>query len=1150
MGNLSAALALKLDEKAPRLFPVLEITRPSGTLRFAALPIRSTSLGTYQGRISALGNIHYEASGYDGVLSYPSFSEVTLVDHDQTLAREAELGDFDGSPIRLRLGSDDVSPADWTDLFGNGVVETHRMNSYGTWTLTFKFNEMPLRSPFPKTLILRKHFPAAADPALYNLYVMLAYGTHDSRKAGGWGQVPCYYVDTAKGWFGPWAGVIEIERVYVGGKLTTAYTVITPVIGGHQFTLIQFTVPPPFDVLVTADIVGLKANGDGTGALLIGADALKHLLVNFVFPAEEWKTGTYFNDSTAPVSVSHFDAVQDWLETVRWEQTSRQFGGDGRITGEEAVNDFCRSFGAAAAVSSFWTWGGKLAVGSTDFRPSALAYTGNRWLQYDRQELDKSWKLWYQKELVTDRITVKYFPCAVDDSFRRTHEVRDLMVLKESAREVTLPWSHAQVGTALVDIEPAIGSTQVGTWTGGFADVDDSYDTPDDDSTYAEGTGTPSAIFYLHTRHAVPLSLNGIGDVTLKARRRIPSGSGQKDRQGIRIFGPTNFLVGVDYRSAFVVTPGSYGDIYEGWTVSPATGLPWTRSELAHSLVLVEATGGLVRWTQVGLRIDAAPPEVGVGRRIASVMLRQLRRAPEVISMLVDPHILDCELLQDLSLSHPQHPLTALLGEDDLQGIRRPGSEDWQKVLVQLRSITVDLSTLKSDVILWRRRGALATFYDGAESKYAPDGMENGVARFSSGSSIGYSRPSSAWVPEPVSGQVVECFQNERPLGTGGYAPEDASVQYLHRSSFYHSLDQPLYGGSGVTHSGAGTMAGEVHPPDQLFSDEITGQPGTWTSQAMKLTAGNPHGSDSVATWEVSDSIPANETLRFSIDHRDDTAAVLDIQIQRSVGGAYYRASDNTWQAGSTWNSLTVRTTRTRDVFPSIIDIGASTTTVVLRARQASGGTVSRLNRIYHVQLEGNFRDLVTSRILADTLGYTRDEQSYTVEHTTLRPLLVNAGFCALLELGPAWNAADVIDDVPVWDLVFDANNYWSLVYAQGDARLEFRSCAAGTLTVAYIPWVPVNGTFYLVGCRAVPAAGACGLAGFTNSILAGVSGSVVKGTDVVRAGTPTEAAATGHIGTAVAGFPAGISAFNGIVRRILFTPEMFTDAEIQAGRW
>jgi hypothetical protein len=450
VGNLSAPMLAEVLRNPKSLYILLDLQLPDGTRRYSTLPIKTPS-GMYRGKIVSMGTLYRAASGVDGAVQYPRLGNIVVEDHDSQLARAFELTEADSSPVTMWLASANVfDPDDWYRLVDNFHLDDPQQQEPLVWNMGFAFNDAPLRSEIPRTPILRSDFPNAADPVIYTYHVFLAYGEHSSEGLGDKGMVPTHYVDTENGWFGPWLGWIEVPRVFLDGVIqTSGYTIIHPIIGGRQYTLIDFTTPPdPEDnPVVTADIIGYKDGLDGAGNLIVGPEALQHELVNFVYPTEDWKRGAWLDPSTAPVSVAHFSETQAYMVDHGWEHTSRLHGGAQQIRGDQIVQEFCLSYGSLGSVASIFTNDGKIGLRPNSHKVTELWHSGSRWIRYDRHKLgpDRSWRQPTNRDGVVDRLTVKFLHNSVNSDYRWSLEVSDLAVGRNSAASLAMIWSKSSL---------------------------------------------------------------------------------------------------------------------------------------------------------------------------------------------------------------------------------------------------------------------------------------------------------------------------------------------------------------------------------------------------------------------------------------------------------------------------------------------------------------------------------------------------------------------------------------------------------------------------------------------------------------------------------------------------------------------------------
>jgi hypothetical protein len=449
VGELSAALLVEAESGAPALYLILDLALPSGTRRYSNIPIKSAAFGQYQGRVVSFGNLFRGVSNTDGSLVFPRLGDMTVEDVDGSLAEALELTEPGGSIVTIRLASPNVAAAEYYTLVGNFRLDDWRQDRALVWTLVCSYYDLPLRSPFPHMPILRPDFPNVADPVTYTYHGYVAYGVHHSGGVGDKGMVPTLYVDTVTGDFGPFLGWVTVERVFKNDVIQSGWTTVHTIKNGRLWTLIRLAAPPPVGEVVTADITGYRAGTDGAGSVLTGADALKHLLVNWVYPTPltDWKRDAWLPDSTAPVHTTRFAEMQAFLVAQGWEKVSKVFGGPTRVTGEAAVNDFLSSFGKVGSIGAFVSNDGKIALRPNDHTTTTLYHSGARWLRYNRHEHreDGSWKRWNDRTQLADRINVSFLPRAVDESYRWSIEVQDLAAGRNAGADLTLPWSNAQL---------------------------------------------------------------------------------------------------------------------------------------------------------------------------------------------------------------------------------------------------------------------------------------------------------------------------------------------------------------------------------------------------------------------------------------------------------------------------------------------------------------------------------------------------------------------------------------------------------------------------------------------------------------------------------------------------------------------------------
>lgn len=672
----------------------------------------------------------------------------------------------------------------------------------------------------------------------------------------------------------------------------------------------------------------------------------------------------------------------------------------------------------------------------------------------------------------------------------------------------------------------------VPTGTVRYQAIDDPVGANDGDGTRLGRASTTGNSDYLFQKQSLP-ALASIAWVELRyIAEQEHVGSVFATIKPYLFIGTTKY-----YATEITPTDGFYTVYVFRWTVNPATGLFWTKggfeaAQLGFEMPRDEGEFNSMQFiTSAYFAVDAIPAEPGKSREIGTAYLNAVRRSIEFMSLTTSHLILDNEIMDDLSLFHIQHPITQILGELDHRGVMRTGAEGWRSLLVQWRDLKIDLNTLAVDITLRRRRDELSTFLDGGQSRVSAASMENGVEFLIAGGTKSYTRASMAWHPDPVTGLVVPFANNERPISNEGFTPENLGKNWILNSSFVTDL-------TNITRSGSGTSVRETSPPEPLFHADVS-------PACLKMTAGNPHSTEQANEWTVNPDKAM--LLRFSIDHKDDSGALLEWRIRRSDTGEYVNDSSGGWTGSSTWNALPIVTTRTRHKSTFIIDLDAATTLLV-RVRQASGGTVSRVNRIYHAQLEENGFGIMTSRVVTpSSVTNTRAIQLFGGTNNTGKRSFNNAYGTAFFEVIPHWTAEEMAisgGSPPIMRIIHDSNDSWRLFYnSVAGNRVDFVSERSIVLTTATTPYTPVFGELARVAIRWIPINESMfGLPAGTISVF--MNG--VKGSDAVRAANPLEESPNMmYIGTGEDGV-----AWNGVVRQSRITAQIYSDEEIAAFTW
>jgi len=474
--------------------------------------------------------------------------------------------------------------------------------------------------------------------------------------------------------------------------------------------------------------------------------------------------------------------------------------------------------------------------------------------------------------------------------------------------------------------------------------------------------------------------------------------------------------------------------------------------------------------------IRGDPPEQG--RDIASRRLwafSSVRTTARVIAPLVAG---DAELLDLVALSHPDWPHPSGDGA---------GNADWARALTRVMGSTLDLDNLTVELDLADMRKAAAYRETGRAVKQL-SASRQGDAVISAGAIRTFERETNAWLPDAGDGRIVQISPDMEALTAAGILIEHNDKNRLLRSSL-------ISGTTGLTLSvGSGTIAVDSASP-LLFDTSVT-------TQGLRLTAGNPHVTETRVTWPATTGFIANAMTRLWVDHVDRDGTALVYRIQRAFDLKWWRDSDQTWQVAQTDNSFptTASTTTIERHHSNVISVGAGGGALTLSLVLTAGGTVSRRNTVYHVQLFS--RDLTFLMVPSDSSRIVTNAVADVVRaqaRLTIRNVGVsNLHGTLLLRLTPLWIQSE-LDDSSEKVIVslglggrVAGSRYLGVVGNVSGAGFLKHHPAAGT--AAQIPFTAVSGAgqSFRIAIRWTGTAGELGLPQYTSSIF--LDG--VKGTD------------------------------------------------------
>lgn len=231
--------------------------------------------------------------------------------------------------------------------------------------------------------------------------------------------------------------VIHPADFSAGSSTTAGYQILTPVVNGKQWTILEFNVTSEADEFnertVAVDVEGIEDVGDGTGFLITNpAQMLKHFFVNWV--ANEYGSGDWLADTTAPVDATTFEETR-LLENLLGQEASRIIGGNSRATrGRAEINGFCEDMNLRA----FWNEDGNLSLLAN--MPFTLdIYIDDPWFQQGLHDLGEV-SFRYDISDLFDRILLSYLHQHNGNQFLANIEIRDFEINEKKVESFDSFW--------------------------------------------------------------------------------------------------------------------------------------------------------------------------------------------------------------------------------------------------------------------------------------------------------------------------------------------------------------------------------------------------------------------------------------------------------------------------------------------------------------------------------------------------------------------------------------------------------------------------------------------------------------------------------------------------------------------------------------
>lgn len=283
----------------------------------------------------------------------------------------------------------------------------------------------------PRPFITRGNWPLA-QPDVFGLAAPIVLGTFDSVGTTGTGAVPgirVYVADPpgAVRYLFSLFTLDEISRVYVDGVDTAGvgWTDLTPlIVGGCDYSAIEFATDPGADVAITADVVGPLTPG------ALPCAQLAFLLDNVVY-------GTYRGTAlaAAPLDRSAFADAELYLAALRAEASF--YLGTDPVVGFDLIRDWSLSTG----VRAHWTEQGLLALLPDDHRLGLTYVEGHR-VGPEESEVNQRLSLQYDGANLLERVVSRFLYQPAEGSYFFTLTVQETSLGEVGQEQFDRPFSR------------------------------------------------------------------------------------------------------------------------------------------------------------------------------------------------------------------------------------------------------------------------------------------------------------------------------------------------------------------------------------------------------------------------------------------------------------------------------------------------------------------------------------------------------------------------------------------------------------------------------------------------------------------------------------------------------------------------------------
>lgn len=340
--------------------------------QYSIVDFNSESEGLYESLITKISDVEISVMSPNNAIQSQTF-DMTISDADRRFSDlYAERRDLTGSAVEVRWCMPDLPVTDWFTTF-KGVLKDVDGVGANSWKLSFKTQDAPLEGSVVRDKITEQDFKIAPDPKVYDNFVPLIWGRHDSTGLTDAGAIELIRISDTE-FLSALGRIKQHLNVYTfesGDPETVALLVKDtdwsedfPIINGRQYsrvTLIGGSVATNKVKKIRADVEGYEEVGDGTGLLLVNpAVQFLHFLANFVF--NTYQSGLWFGTTGLPLDGDRFDDLQAFFDITSAEG-SRYLGGTG--SAQNVKQEFQR-FTKGWETKIWWNHDGELAVGVND----------------------------------------------------------------------------------------------------------------------------------------------------------------------------------------------------------------------------------------------------------------------------------------------------------------------------------------------------------------------------------------------------------------------------------------------------------------------------------------------------------------------------------------------------------------------------------------------------------------------------------------------------------------------------------------------------------------------------------------------------------------------------------------------------------------